>query len=1015
MNQAWRARGTDERNVTERVDRLGALTLPLLRARTIRDIASVATSFAISDLHCRAATLVWSAGTVADGRLARRTEPERLLSSSENLLVSQALASSTPLEVPTEDGSAVRVALPLGGPTATARAVLLVECSAETRESVEVRSQWDSFVEMVSARSQSALETERLSLTVERLEAAERLQRALYAIADLASSDLDMPDMLRGVHEIVGRLMYAENFYIVLRDRQQDALRFVYFVDIVDTARPDPDQLIPYDELESSLTLAMVRSGKALMGPSRLLRDALGIGDDTVDRFGPAAADWLGVPMLAGGIVHGGVVVQSYDPSTRFTDQDQALLSYVAQHILTALQRKQAQEELEARVILRTAELADVNRALEAQVAETQRSERLQAALFRIAEVANNADTIEQFYAAVHGIVGDLIYAKNFFIALVSDDGREVYYPYASDERDPQGMFAPRRIGRGLTDYVLRTGKALLAKRAEIDHLNSVGEVVSIGSKSVCWLGVPLVLDDRVVGVLAAQSYTPEVMYSERDQDLLTFVSYHIATALQRKRTQDSLRAAYADLEDRVAARTHELAQANRDLLDQIGERERVEERLKYQALHDSLTGLPNRVRLLDRLGHALSRYRRDPEQQFAVLFLDLDRFKVVNDSVGHLFGDLMLKEASRRIAACLRAQDTVARLGGDEFALLLEDIHEPNDACQVAERVIASLTEPMRIEGKELFSSASIGIALSAPRYERAEELLRDADVAMYRAKARGRQRYEMFDETLHREALKLLDMEGDLRRAIVRNEFEPHFQSIVRLRDARVTGYEALLRWRHPERGLLLPGDFLAVAEDSGSIEPIDWQMFEATCKRMGPLVESGAYVCINVSARHFRLETFPEQILGMVERCGIDSRFLRLEVTEGTLLENPEQIRRTLEKLRFDGVVAQVDDFGTGYSSLSYLHRFPLSALKIDRSFVADLRPGESGGSAAVVRAIRALAASLGMEVIAEGIETTEQRDALLELGCEMGQGFLFSHPQPLDEVLHAIRAESAARNP
>jgi EAL domain-containing protein (putative c-di-GMP-specific phosphodiesterase class I) len=304
-----------------------------------------------------------------------------------------------------------------------------------------------------------------------------------------------------------------------------------------------------------------------------------------------------------------------------------------------------------------------------------------------------------------------------------------------------------------------------------------------------------------------------------------------------------------------------------------------------------------------------------------------------------------------------------------------------------------------MYIAGKELFTSASVGIALGNARYRKAEELLRDADVAMYRAKAHGRQRFEIFDERLHQEALQLLDLESDLRRAIQRAEFEPHFQPIVNLSDRRVLGYEALLRWRHPGRGVLCPCDFLKVAEDSGSVEQIDWQLFEHACRDIPTLQGTGGYVTLNVSPRHFRSPALARQLLDLLAEHGVEPCSVRVEVTEGALLENPDQVFATLDALREAGVLAALDDFGTGYSSLSYLHRFPLHALKIDRSFVSALQPGNRGGSAAVVRAVLALANTLGMEVIAEGIETEEQRQWLLEIGCQMGQGFLFSQARPV----------------
>jgi predicted signal transduction protein with EAL and GGDEF domain len=357
-----------------------------------------------------------------------------------------------------------------------------------------------------------------------------------------------------------------------------------------------------------------------------------------------------------------------------------------------------------------------------------------------------------------------------------------------------------------------------------------------------------------------------------------------------------------------------------------------------------------------------------------------------------------MLKQVAQRLAVA-SGPDLVARLGGDEFAVLIENLPDPARATAVAESLLAALVDPMRVADKEMFTSASIGIAYADTQYTRAEELLRDADAAMYRAKAHGRQRHEVFDERLRTEALRALDLESELRRAIVRAEFEPHFQSIVSLADGSVVGYEALLRWRHPERGLLLPEDFLAAAEENGSIEQIDWQLFALACEQAHGL-PAHAYVSINVSARRLRSNGFDELALRVIETSGLSPYRVRLEITEGALLDEPEQVRRILLRLRYAGVLVQLDDFGTGYSSLSYLHRFPIHSLKIDRSFVSDL--SARGSTSAVVRAITALAESLGIEVIAEGVETPLQRQLLIELGCARGQGFLFSYPVPVGQV-------------
>ena len=855
-----------------------------------------------------------------------------------------------------------------------------------------MKPDWQEQVAALSVRCQSLLYTQRLQVDVERLANAERLQRALFAISDIASSDQSTAEVLHGLHQIVGSLMYAENFYIVRFDPDRQAIRFLYFADSHDPEIPDPAAELSPLEMGNSLTLHLLRHGKPVRGPSRSLRSVLNA--PLAEGLGPDSEDWMGVPILEDGVVRGAVVVQSYDPAVRYSESDQALLGYVAQHILSALSRREAQEELERRVNLRTVELRN-------EIRERERSEQLQRALYRIAELSMASDSMEAFYASVHEIVGELLDARNFYIALLTGDDQELEFPYSIDERDRRH---PRRfLGRGLSEYVLRTAQPLLIDRPGIESLEAIGEVLSVGTKSVCWLGVPLMVGNRARGLITVQSYTPDYLYTPRDEELLSFVSFHIANALQRRQADETLRQAYAELEQRVEHRTRELADTNRELRAQISVRESVEEKLKHEALHDALTGLPNRSQLLITLKRSLSRFRLDPTQAFAVLFLDLDRFKVVNDSVGHLVGDELLKEAAARIGECIRDPDIVARLGGDEFAIVLDHVHDPAEAVLVAERVISRLSESMRIAGKELYTSASIGIAFSHERYRNPEELLRDADVAMYRAKAAGRQRFALFDEGLHEEALRQLELEGDLRRAVQRAEFEPYYQPIVRLSDGEVVGYEALMRWLNPERGCVEPALFLETAEATGTLSQIDWQIYDHVCCDIRALGAKGAYVTINVSPRHLRAHAFSERLLALLASHEVRPNLLRLEVTEGALLENPDQVQLCLTQLRAAGVQTLLDDFGTGFSSLSYLHRFPLHGLKIDRSFVSALQLGESGGSTAIVRAIRLMADSLGLEVVAEGIETEEQRQQLRLLGLTLGQGYLFSRPTSMLDIM------------
>lgn len=419
-------------------------------------------------------------------------------------------------------------------------------------------------------------------------------------------------------------------------------------------------------------------------------------------------------------------------------------------------------------------------------------------------------------------------------------------------------------------------------------------------------------------------------------------------------------------------------------------------------ALHDPLTGLPNRTYLMARLGEAIKRHSIQSEQRYAVLFLDLDRFKVVNDSVGHLVGDELLKEAGARIAANIGRSGTIARLGGDEFAVLVENISLESEVLEVAERVISSMEEPFRVVGKELYSSTSIGVVLADEAYRTPTEVLRDADVALYLAKAKGRRCYALFDDALRRQALQQLERENELRRALQRAEFEPFYQPIIQLDSGRVAGFEALLRWEHPSQGMLLPSEFLLQAEESGLLESIDWQLYSRVFEQVHRFVALDQYVSINVGARHLRSANFVARLMELLTRHRVYPKQVQIEVTERSLFEQPEFASDLLSALRAEGVRVALDDFGTGYSSLSYLHQFPLQVLKIDRSFVEAIGKPGSGNALAVLNAICLLGRSLGMDVVAEGIETRAQWEKVREFGCQYGQGFLLAKPQPLPAV-------------
>ena len=430
-------------------------------------------------------------------------------------------------------------------------------------------------------------------------------------------------------------------------------------------------------------------------------------------------------------------------------------------------------------------------------------------------------------------------------------------------------------------------------------------------------------------------------------------------------------------------------------------ELEESREHFRHAAFHDALTGLPNRSLFTDHLRMALRRAHQNEAYLFCVLFLDLDRFKNINDSLGHPCGDELLTLVARRLETCIRQTDMVARFGGDEFAILLDAIQDPTDAIRVAEKVQQAISAPFKLASHEAITTASIGVALSTSGYAEAEDIIRDADTAMYRAKDRGKARYEIFDTAMHTRAVTLLRLESDLRRALEKEELCVYYQPIVSLASGELHGFEALARWRHPERGIVAPDDFIPLAEETGLILPIGLQVLRDACNQLRKwqqisLANRDLIMSVNLSGKQLMQPALIDRIKEVLHESQINPWHLKLEITETVVMENPELAAVTLAKLRGLGVRLSIDDFGTGYSSLSYLNRFPVDTLKIDRSFVISMN--EADENLQIVKTIITLAGNLGMQVVAEGVETEEQLEQLRSLKCQYGQGYYFS--QALD---------------
>ncbi len=466
--------------------------------------------------------------------------------------------------------------------------------------------------------------------------------------------------------------------------------------------------------------------------------------------------------------------------------------------------------------------------------------------------------------------------------------------------------------------------------------------------------------------------------------------------------------------------------------LGRVIERKRAEERLVYGAFHNPLTNLPNRALFLERLDFVMKRAARHPNYRFAVLFLDLDRFKIVNDSLGHMVGDQLILETARRLTACLRrtdmiarggdqmpartsGDDLVARLGGDEFTILLDEIRDISDPLRVAERIQREVSKPLVLSGQEIVTTASIGIALSTSGYTQVHDILRDADIAMYRPKALGKARCEVFDQAMHARALARLQVEADLRRALEHKEFRLHYQPIVSLQDGKIRGFEALLRWQHPAKGLLSAGHFISVAQETGLILFIsEWVLREACNQAMRWQQQFSMHppltMSVNLCAKQFNQPDLLAQIARVLEDTGMAPNMLKLELTESVAMENAERTRRLLLQLKQLGVRLSIDDFKTGYSSLSSQRRFPIDTLKIDRSFICQMDAHEENRE--IVRTIMMLARNLGMEVIAEGAETPGEVSHLQSLACQYVQGYFFYKPLDTTDVEAVLQQQAGS---
>lgn len=816
---------------------------------------------------------------------------------------------------------------------------------------------------------------------------AQITQRVLYEITYLASSTRDRSVFLVGVHQLLASLIDAENFYLVLYDSHTRKMDYPYYVDTIDVEALESENYEFLDPEHLSLTAQVLTSGHPL------LIDAAGIhAAEAEGRFycvGDCPEFWMGAPLKnASDDVFGMLAMQVYEVSRIYSAEDRALFLVVARHVAMALDRILHRADLEETVMRRTLELSALNDALRQEVLDRERAEHLQSALFQIAELSSQPGDMAELFQTLHGIVGDLLFAQNFYIALFDDATSEVTFPYYVDERQIVRPVA-RRGRRGLTEYVIRQRRPCLIDTDEAERLSATGEIelAHESVRSYSWLGIPLFDGDVVRGVLAVQSYTSPVRYTLRDQELLTFVSRHIDTALSRRTAAEAIHAANLKLEARVQDRTRELDHANA--------------KLQHENSHDALTGLPNRTYLQQHLNQAWERFGSEGGN-LAVMFIDLDRFKMVNDSLGHHFGDLLLMQAANRLRGCLRDTDMLARLGGDEFSVLAPGA--PLEAViDIAERILLAFDLPFFINGHEVFSSCSIGIVSADSQFHHEPaDLLRDADAAMYRVKSAGRDSYAVFNQEVRREVSDQVEREGALRNALKRSdELLPYFQPIVSVDTGELVALEALIRWHQPGGRIIAPGEFLPDVEGLRLIGRLDLYMLNSIAAILAQAEHANwPPVHVNCSSYSMTRPDFATDVLALLALHQVAPSRICLELTEGALVAEPAIARLTMQQLADNGMSVVLDDFGAGFSSLSYVHQYRFSGLKIDKSFILELT--SSSRSRAIVRAIVRMAESLDLSVVAEGVEDEATLVLLREMGAGQAQGYFFAKPMGLEAL-------------
>ncbi|MEZ9235800.1 diguanylate cyclase domain-containing protein [Shewanella sp. 10N.286.52.A9] len=828
---------------------------------------------------------------------------------------------------------------------------------------------------------------------------AEIIQNALLEISNIATQAISLDAFYKGVHSHLQSLIHADNFFIASFDNQTGTISLPFFADEKD---PHPSELYPDEEisslLERGITGYVLKTGEPLFCNERRFNEL--VEEGKIDGLGSPCLQWLGVPIKHNNHVSGVLVVQSYSDDIIYGELELELMGFICHHISGVMERLRHNEELEIAIIERTKELSEAYDKVKLEVTERVKAEKLQKSLFQIADLSASDVTQAEFYPQIHQVISQLLPADNCFIALVHKPSQTLSFPFYVSQMNAEAP-KPRALKDGLTEYILKHQQPLLLNQQDIKRMITAGEIYGSNpdlnhtQTMKQWIGIPLFIHGEIAGGLTIYSLTDKNSFATKDLELLTFVSQHIANAIERKLAAEQLKRSYEQLEDKVEKRTKAIAEINDNLQRQIMQRKKIEAQLVYDAKHDNLTGLPNRSFFMERLSQAIKHVRRHQNEQFSLLFIDLDGFKQINDTLGHLEGDRFLIETSTRLKMCIRDNDTLARLGGDEFVILLDSIHQHRDAEDVCERILQAIAEPYTLAQQQVISGASIGVAYSSVNTsDNSESVLRNADTAMYQAKSKGKGCYVVFDQKTEYSFNQRIALEQDFLHALERNEIIVELTPIVTFDQSHILAYEPVSYWHHPSEGKIDNHQLKALAEQTQSMMMLDDYIFKYIDQHYQALANGlgdNIHFHIPLSSQHIKHKYGLRSLKNTIKRSRICATKLWVFFHEKSFVQDSTNHIGAFESLTEMGVNIGINGYGTGYSSLSSLSFLPIKALKLDADVSQHLLNEKQ---LQLAKAYQLIAQTLGFDMYAEGINTSEQKQSLSKLGYSQGQGNVFS---------------------